>query len=384
MELPEHNLLNKHLQPSGHNSDFLGRGLSFADYTQRVHDVVSQTRLDLTAENAEKIILANTPQEAVPTQSNGVGILLVHGLLDSTLIMQSLFAAFASESYLVRSMLLPGHGTVPGDLLMTSHRAWREALRYNLAAMRQHVDKVVVVGYSTGATLALLEAAEVGDIDAIVGLAPAVTIKNPFACLTGFTTAVGGFFPSMAWMHVCTENDYAKYRSVPYQSVYQVLQLTRQLKRLVMRNSITCPLFLVSTVDDEVVSHRAIVNLFEQLDNDASRLLVYGNKPQPHNDKRVTCRVSAYPTDNILDFSHVSLVASREHSHYGINGDYQDFGHYETWWGSCLPSARMTTVAMGSLSSDNLRHYRMQRLTFNPDFSPMLADVMTFLSAVDC
>ncbi|MGI9500774.1 MAG: hypothetical protein ACR2P3_12090, partial [Geminicoccaceae bacterium] len=42
------------------------------------------------------------------------GILLIHGLNDTPFSMWDLGSRFAKACYLVRGVLLPGHGTVPG------------------------------------------------------------------------------------------------------------------------------------------------------------------------------------------------------------------------------------------------------------------------------
>ena len=48
-------------------------------------------------------------------------VLLIHGLGDTAYAMRDLGARFAAACYLVRAILLPGHGTVPGDLLEIRH-----------------------------------------------------------------------------------------------------------------------------------------------------------------------------------------------------------------------------------------------------------------------
>src|SRR5688572_6248898 len=58
---------------------------------------------------------ANTPFQWYPddwqTQPIKRGVLLLHGVLDSPYSLRAIGQIFLKKSYLVRSILLPGHGT---------------------------------------------------------------------------------------------------------------------------------------------------------------------------------------------------------------------------------------------------------------------------------
>src|SRR5688572_13718977 len=115
---------NKFLHPSGVNSSFHGGNGSFRDYLQHMENVIKTGRLDLTSENTNKIVTANCPYEWRPEQKTKQGALLLHGLYDSCFSMKDVGHHLLSKNFLVRSVLLPGHGTVPGDLLNVDYREW--------------------------------------------------------------------------------------------------------------------------------------------------------------------------------------------------------------------------------------------------------------------
>src|SRR5579862_8196736 len=89
--------------------------LSFDDYIKKCKTIITENRQDLQ-NNAEKIIAANAPYELRPVNTGKIrrGALLIHGLLDSPFCVKDIANQLHAEGILVRAVLLPGHGTVPG------------------------------------------------------------------------------------------------------------------------------------------------------------------------------------------------------------------------------------------------------------------------------
>ncbi|MDH3772400.1 MAG: hypothetical protein OET79_15615, partial [Nitrospirota bacterium] len=82
-------------------------------------------------------------------------VLMIHGLNQTPYAMRDLGRRFAAECYLVRAVLLPGHGTVPGDLLEIQYPSWRDAVRRAAASFDDRAENLYLVGFGAGATLAL-------------------------------------------------------------------------------------------------------------------------------------------------------------------------------------------------------------------------------------
>ena len=80
----------------------------------------------------EKIVDGNAPFELKPSGGYHAGrekpyrrgVLLTHGLTDSPYFMRHLAAFFQENGFSVMAVLLPGHGTRPGDLLDTNWRVF--------------------------------------------------------------------------------------------------------------------------------------------------------------------------------------------------------------------------------------------------------------------
>ena len=120
---------------------------SFDDYIARAREQIATTRNDLNDQNRDKIIDANSPRQHRPDQKAKKGILLIHGLLDSPMILASAFDHFAAQGFLVRSLLLPGHGTEPSDLLNIHLEQWLDATRFALDSFHEQVDDLFVFGF---------------------------------------------------------------------------------------------------------------------------------------------------------------------------------------------------------------------------------------------
>ena len=167
------NAADVRLQPSGEGLPFdPGRYRDFDDYVLQTRERLERHKVYMDPHRTGMELAAATPFErepvaGCPSAASGRpsrGVLLLHGLSDMPLAMRDLADAFAARCFLVRAMLLPGHGTRAGDLLDVTHGDWLAATRFGLETLTGDVDEVFVGGFSLGgllATYALLEDATV-------------------------------------------------------------------------------------------------------------------------------------------------------------------------------------------------------------------------------
>ena len=141
-------LLEARHRPSGLNSRFHGGRLAFADYVASSRDMLYKARCRLGAANPEKIVDGNAPFELKPKASGSArqhktyrrGVLLTHGLTDSPYFMRHLAEIFQEDGFRVMAVLLPGHGTQPGDLLEVTWQEWAKAVAYGTDRLAEEVD----------------------------------------------------------------------------------------------------------------------------------------------------------------------------------------------------------------------------------------------------
>src|SRR5690606_24290937 len=160
------------LKPSGFAVTVPAAGTSFpsyvADAESHIYSALMQAQYAHEAEPfgpgypIEKLVAMRAPYELLPDPARCAdgersGFVLIHGLTDSPYLVRSV-AESLHERYpcaLLRGLLLPGHGTVPGDTLKVGRDEWRAAVSYGVESVDAEVDAVYLVGFSLGTALAL-------------------------------------------------------------------------------------------------------------------------------------------------------------------------------------------------------------------------------------
>ncbi len=106
-------------------------------------------------------------------------VLLVHGLGGGPHEVQRLGEAIAARGLTAHGILLPGHEIGPSRMPASAWADWHGALASRYEALRARFATVHLVGFSTGATLSLLFAADAGITGRLVLLAPFVRVFRP-------------------------------------------------------------------------------------------------------------------------------------------------------------------------------------------------------------
>ncbi|MBI1308454.1 MAG: alpha/beta fold hydrolase [Proteobacteria bacterium] len=99
------------------------------------------------------------PYFLLPQKRAKVGVLMVHGFAALPSEMRSFADTLHHAGYAVLGLRLPGHGTSFLDMEDRPYTQWLQAVETNYRILAAHVDKVVIVGFSTGAALSLTFAA---------------------------------------------------------------------------------------------------------------------------------------------------------------------------------------------------------------------------------
>lgn len=355
--------------------------MPFEDYILACLDYIRTNRPSHDATAFEKIVLANSPFEFNPPKeknTRSVGLLFIHGLLDSPFTLRDLANQFFENNMLCRSVLLPGHGTKPEDLMRVTYRDWIQVVEYGIMSLSKQVEKIVIVGYSTGATLALYHAMKHRNITGIILIAPAIRVKFPIDPLIHLLPYLTFTKASTLWLKKENEIDYAKYRSIPYHAVCQISELT---KGFLSKAQLTCPMYVVVSRDDETISTDAAISLFNENQHQNSKCLIYTTHPKEQTDIRIIEHNSCLPKQHIDHFSHRSLPFSPTNSHYGMTGDYSRASHRESGkrYGAYISFLGQYYDLLHRLHlSSDIR----QELTYNPDFDFMSGELISFVNNI--
>lgn len=207
-------------------------GESFADYLareDRLFDAVARSLAEVGARQPSYVRYRpdgrlnpanlthdwNRSFEVEAAQPAGA-VVLVHGLSDSPYSMRATAELFAERGLAGVGLRLPGHGTVPGALARAAWPDWREALRVAVrhARSRSAAGPLVLVGYSTGAALAVDYALRVAEGSGdppptrLVLLSPAIGV-SPFAALARVPLHLSRLpgLAKLAWTPILPEYD---------------------------------------------------------------------------------------------------------------------------------------------------------------------------------
>lgn len=364
---------------------FMNSDTSYGEYTERCREIIGKNRVDLNEFNRQKVIDANSPFELYPDEKKFPrgddgryenGILLIHGLSNSPYETRSIARYFQSRGFIVRSILLPGHGTVPGDLLGVSYQDWIDACHYGTATFKNEVEHLYVGGNSLGATLAVYIGLTGTDIDGLFLFAPALEVSSAAWLTTTFIVP--------AWLSKALDLDYARYESFSSNASAQTYLLIKEVDRALENGKrLEMPVFAAfSETDMTVMSDRSVQVFNNYVVSDKSRMLIYTPHPEKYGnseDMRVIPVSSAVPEEKVIDYSHLSIIVEPEDAHYGRDGDYK-LCYFYSDRDKIVECLNSPNVYQGEYTKEYLKEYTLKRLTYNPKFHAMTERIDRFLA----
>jgi alpha-beta hydrolase superfamily lysophospholipase len=227
----------------------------------------------------------------LPADEPAGGVLLLHGMSDSPYSLRALGESLNRRDYSVVGLRLPGHGTAPSGLTTATWEDMAAAVRLGMDHLASKVgrESIHVMGYSTGAPLALnyaldvLAGASAPMPASLVLISPAIGI-SPAAVLASWNRRLARLpgLEKLAWSQILPEFDPVKYNSFALNAGDQVHRLTRFVARGVEARAASGPierfpptLVFLSTVDATVSTDAVIDNLLEHLAPDRHELVLF-------------------------------------------------------------------------------------------------------------
>lgn len=382
-------------QPSGLNTQFLGDQLAFADYVARSRAMIAKTHAGLDAAEAQRIIAGNAPFELKPAASCPAGhekayrrgVLLTHGLTDSPYFMRDLASFFSENCFRVMAVLLPGHGTQPGDLLDINWQEWARAEAYGTDQLAAEVDEVYLAGYSTGGTLSVYQSLGDQRVRGLFLFSPALKISL-LAALADLHKIYSWAFPSAKWLNIMPDKDIYKYESFPNNAAAQIYALTRKVHAQLQEQSISIPVFAAASLDDTTVNTSATLEFIAHAGNPSSKLVLYTTEtskaPKDIPAGKLELVNSVIPEQKILSSAHTAIVLSPADKHYGIAGNYSNCVHYYPdemeKYDAC--NNNPGEDLQGEITKKNLKAGILRRLMYNPNFAALELSMKRFIDSL--
>lgn len=361
------------------------RGSSFDDYVTDVRQRLEKARLPFNPARAMVEIDRAAPVQLEPVAAcgdavNGIAI-LVHGLSDTAYAMYDMARYFASRCYVARTVLLPGHGTRAGDLLVTEHTDWTDTIRHLVKQAAAEHEHITLVGFSLGAVVTTSVALDDNSpVDALIAISPAFELSQwRLAKLT----------PYLHWLYKWIDRgptaDALRYEAMPTKAIAELVKALHAMKkRMRTVGELKMPWMLVQSLDDATIAPDQNRDFVLNSASDAT-VLEYYSLPLPEiDDLRVTRLNSTHDLPRVDALSHASVHIAPDNPHYGHEGEYRICGTvdgrdlsdaqrcemaetvlYSVW--ARLPLARPEPAALSS---------------FNPHFDELMMRMDTFMSTM--
>lgn len=389
--------------PSGHAVAVPSSDMAFSEYAtstrKHLRDTLAATRFDRESApfgdfELDQVVDMRAPFALAPdrmtceqkgkTLAHGdkVGFLMVHGLTDSPFWLRDVRDTLRDRFPCARfhGVLLPGHGTVPGDLTEVTFADWLDTVSYGVAAFDDDIDHVIPVGYSMGAALIGRNSATTGHdprIRAMIMLSPGLAAKSDLAWLSPYMRHV------RKWVGRGTNNDPGKYGSMAMNAAAEFHLLTEPYRDGSI-GLIDTPAFLVISSDDQTVDPLVAIDFFcNNIVASPKKMIWYQGEihaPEGHPQcDDIDIIASANDEMRTINHAHTAITNHPENAVYGINGVIHDCSHYDDPEHLARCRAGDGTMYGERNLVDSATAGTLRRGTFNPDFVPMMDKIVGFI-----
>ena len=297
---------------------------TFAAYAEDARHWVAAHRPFLTADRAFELS-ANLPKEYRPAKPDGRGVLLVHGLGDSPWTFSDLAQSLADRGLLVRTVLLPGCGTRPHDMMAATADDWRRVVDEQATILSGEVSQMWLGGYSTGGNLVIDWAAKHPDKTAgLLLFSPAVEVRPALAWAAGAASKVIDWLVKPESRPNGGRNPF-QYFVVPvkgFAAFYSTMTAADDALSRFEKTPYTGRSAVMLAAHDGLVKTEALLTRFDRaFSNPATRILWYGNAKAANGlSERVTVLPETVPEMQVTSFSHMSLTYRPDNPFYGLGG----------------------------------------------------------------
>ena len=295
---------------------------TFEEYVNETKIWLKNNRTFLT-NDTQLELKSNTPFEKKPQQRNITkGILLVHGLGDSSGYFDDLSKELVKSGFLVRTILLIGHGSKPADLLNIEFETWEKQVLHHIKLLQEEVDELWLGGFSTGTNLITSYALEnQSEISGLLLFSPGFASNQenmlPFS-------GMGRYFKTWLFQDKNSKN-ILRYESLSLNASYLYYQSLKDVSLKLKDGKFSKPVFVTISQDDSVIKSNDIVSIFSNnFTHPKSRLLWFGSDNKT-KDNRIISLNSYLPNQRIANFSHLSVLFNENNFFYGKESYYRMF-----------------------------------------------------------
>lgn len=209
---------------------------------------------------------------------NKAAILLVHGFAASPGELSQLSVHLNQQGHSVYLVRLAGHGTHASELQNASLQCWIESVQRGYAVLSHSHSKVIMMGFSAGALLVLLQSAtELAHLAAIVAINPALVLQQKSSQLSPLLNKWNHLLKGLsveAGSLPYIKND-AQYEQTNYDKIYIegltcLLELQESCRETL--NLVNAPLLVIQAENDPVVDPDSAQIIIDNVFSEHKRL----------------------------------------------------------------------------------------------------------------
>jgi esterase/lipase len=206
-----------------------------------------------------------------PARPRAVGVLLAHGFLSSPAEMRPLAERLRQADFRVLGVRLKGHGTSPWDLRERCWQDWLASVAQGYATLGAWCDRICVVGFSTGAALALAHAAtRPAGLRGVVACSTPIHFRNS---QMRYVPLVHGANRLVAWASSGEgpmpfrrndpEHPDINYRHMPLRGLHELTRMVGHVRDCLP--DVRCPALILQATEDHVVDPRSAQHVYEHI-----------------------------------------------------------------------------------------------------------------------
>ncbi|MGA1847111.1 alpha/beta hydrolase [Deferribacter abyssi] len=238
-------------------------------------DTYELLTLDIKRAQSEGVSVKENFPNFLPG-NNRIGVLLVHGFTASPYEMSFLANYLHNKGYSVYLARIAGHGSNPKNLNILTYQDWYESLKYGYFVLKKNCQKLVVIGQSMGALLAI-NVAILNGADKVVVLSPALGIKD-----FGFK-----LIPIIRkFKDYILKDEFDKslskyyYRVRPVQGLYQLYLLIQLTWKNI--NQVNIPTYIILSEYDDIVDAKKVKLFYRKIKTNEKKIDLIKQKSIKH------------------------------------------------------------------------------------------------------
>lgn len=225
------------------------------------------------------------PYLLLPKGAAHTGVLLVHGFNASPGELRAFAESLRTAGYAVMGVRLPGHGTSHLDMELRTRSDWAQAVQRGHHILSAYVQKVVVIGFSTGAALALqLAANPPANVLGVASVAAPMFVKDGNIRWLPLVARLGRVLRFLPGLHNLlryypfeTATPESNYSTVPVTALNELRLLIKEVAHSLRR--VTLPVLVVQGRADETVQPSSAEYIFRHLASENKQLRWVANGP---------------------------------------------------------------------------------------------------------